>query len=215
MLDCHCHILPGVDDGSDSLEESIAMLHTAKALGLTKIIATPHMKNEPLNWPEVKEAYATLKPLAAGQGIELLLGSELYAPLLTDIGFDDLHQFCIEGTNRMLIEFHPAHLPDNLAAYFEKILSRNIVPILAHPERYGIVQENPAVLKDIVDMGCWLEVNGRSITANPFDKCSNTAKKILKLFPGAFFSSDAHNVKQYEGLAKAEKKYRRLRRDLP
>ncbi len=215
MLDCHCHILPAVDDGAVDLQQSIAMLQCAKQLGITQIIATPHMKRQPFSWTAIEEAYARLKPEAEQLEIQLQLGCELYAPLLSELGFDKMQQFCIRGTNRLLLEFHPHYLPDNLPAYFNNIFCRNITPILAHPERYGTVQNNPAILQEIVQMGCYLQINGRSITANPFDKCSNTAKRLLKLYPSAFLSSDAHCAEHYQGLLKAQQKWNRLRRDLP
>lgn len=215
MLDCHCHILPAVDDGAADLQQSIAMLQQAKRLSITQIVATPHMKHQPFSWTAIEEAYARLKPEAKQLEIQLQLGCELYAPLLSELGFDEIHQFCIRGTNRLLLEFHPQYLPDNLPAYFNHIFSRSIVPILAHPERYSIVQSNPAILREIVQMGCYLQINGRSMTANPFDKCSNTAKKLLKLYPSAFLSSDAHCIEHYAGLAKAQQKLNRMRRDLP
>ena len=215
MLDCHCHILPAVDDGAVDLQQSIAMLQRAKQLGITQIVATPHMKHQPLNWTAVEDAYARLKPEAEQLQIQLYLGCELYAPLLSELGFDEIQQFCIRGTNRLLLEFHPRYLPDNLTAYFNHIFSRSIVPILAHPERYSAVQSDPSSLQEIVQMGCYLQINGRSITANPFDKCSNTAKKLLKLYSSAFLSSDAHCVEHYQGLAKAQQKWNQLRRNLP
>lgn len=215
MLDCHCHILPAVDDGAADLAQSIAMLQCAKQLGITQMVATPHMKRQPVNWAIIEDAFARLQPEAERMQIQLYLGCELYAPLLSELGLDEIQQFCIRGTNRLLLEFHPRYLPDNLPAYFNNIFSRNIVPILAHPERYGVVQSNPAVLQEIVQMGCYLQINGRSINANPFDKCSNTAKKLLKLYPSAFLSSDAHCVEHYAGLAKAQQKQGRMRRELP
>lgn len=215
MLDCHCHILPAVDDGAADLAQSVAMLQCARQLGITQIVATPHMKRQPINWTAIEDAFALLQPEAKQLQIQLQLGCELYAPLLSELSLDEIHQFCIRGTNRLLLEFHPRYLPDNLPAYFNNIFSRNIVPILAHPERYGVVQSNPSVLQEIVQMGCYLQINGRSINANPFDKCSNTAKKLLKLYPSAFLSSDAHCVEHYAGLSKAQQKQGRMRRELP
>lgn len=215
MLDCHCHILPAVDDGSANLEQSIAMLQTAALLGIKEIVATPHMKRQPLNWPVIEEAFALLEPEATKLQIKLHLGCELYAPLLSELSFGEIQQFCIRNTNCLLLEFHPRYLPDNLSAFFNEIRSRNIIPILAHPERYGVVQESPHILQDIVQLGCYLQINGRSLCTNPFDRCSNTAKKLLKLYPTAFLSSDAHCPEHYQGLAKAQQKYGRMRRNLP
>lgn len=215
MLDCHCHILPDVDDGSADLQQSIAMLRSAKAAGITSIVATPHAKRQSFQWDAVETAFSLLQPHAEQLQIQLLLGCELYAPFLSELGFDQAHQFCIRGTNRLLLEFHPSYLPDRLPAYFDQLLSRNIVPIVAHPERYAAVQSKPTILQEIVQMGCELQINGRSITANPFDKCSNTAKKLLKLYPSAFLCSDAHCEEHYQGLVKAQQKLHRMRRELP
>ena len=215
MLDCHCHILPDVDDGSSDLQQSIAMLRSAKAAGITSIVATPHAKHRSFQWNAVEEAFALLQPHAEQLQIQLLLGCELYAPLLSELGLDTVHQFCIRGTNRLLLEFHPGYLPNRLSAYLDQFLSRNVVPIIAHPERYQAVQANPAMLQEAVQMGCYLQINGRSISVNPFDKCSNTAKKLLKLYPSAFLCSDAHCEEHYQGLVKAQQKLHRMRRELP
>lgn len=215
MLDCHCHILPAVDDGAADLQQSLAMLQAAKQLGITEIIATPHIKHNPVPWNAIQEAFALLQPEAAKQNMTLRLGCEFYAPLLSEIALNDMQQFCIDGTNRLLIEFHPRYLPNHLTAFLNELRCRNIVPIIAHPERYSIVQDHPAILQDCVQMGCALQINGRSISANPFDKCSVTAKKLLKLYPDAFLSSDAHCPEHYQGLTKAQQKYKRMRRQLP
>lgn len=215
MLDCHCHILPAIDDGSATLEQSLAMLDAAQQLDITEIIATPHIKRQPVSWTALQDAFTSLKPEAAKRGITLRLGCEFYAPLLSELSLDDIQQFCITDTNRLLLEFHPHYLPSNLPAFLNELRCRNVVPIIAHPERYGIVQDNPAILQDCVQMGCALQINGRSISVNPFDKYSNTAKKLLKLYPAAFLSSDAHCPEHYQGLAKAQRKYKRMRRELP
>ena len=215
MLDCHCHILPNVDDGSETLAQSIAMLQAASELGITEIVATPHMKRLPVDWSAITEAFALLEPEADKLQIKLHLGCELYAPLLSDLSFAEIQQFCIRGTNRLLLEFHPRYLPDNLSAFMNEIRSRNIIPIIAHPERYGVVQEKPAILQDLIGLGCYLQINGRSLCANPFDRYSNTAKKLLKQYPTAFLSSDAHCPEHYQGLARAQQKYNRIRRALP
>ena len=99
MLDCHCHILPAVDDGAVDLQQSIAMLQCAKQSGITQIIATPHMKRQPFSWTAIEEAYARLKPEAEQLDIQLQLGCELYAPLLSELGFDEIHQFCIRAVS--------------------------------------------------------------------------------------------------------------------
>lgn len=215
MLDCHCHILPAVDDGAADLAQSLAMLQCAKSLGITQIVATPHIKHKSFDRSAIETAYGLLQPEAQRLEINLLLGCELYAPLLTELGFDAACQFCIQGTDYLLIEFHPSYLPDNLTAYFNHLFSRGLLPVLAHPERYYAVQQDPDILQNIVQMGCLLQINGRSITANPFDKYSSTAKKLLKQYPSAFLSSDAHCAEHYEGLAKAERKLHRMRRELP
>lgn len=215
MLDCHCHILPAIDDGATSLEQSIAMLHAASKCGITEIVATPHIKNLPIQWSALEAAYAALIPQAEMLKIKLHLGCELYAPLLSEIGFAEASQFCIQNTNLLLIEFHPRYLPDNLTAYFNELISRNIVPVIAHPERYGAVQSTLKLLDDLAEMGCLLQINGRSITHNPFDRCSSTAKKILKRYSCAFLSSDAHRPDHYVPLFKAQQKYQRLRKELP
>lgn len=215
MLDFHCHIIPAVDDGSKSLEMSLAMLESAKSIGITKIVCTPHAKYDPVDWDAIHKAYELFRPYAEEAGIETWLGCELYAPLLNKVSVDHIHDFCIEGTNRVLIEFHPDHMPPNPAAYMNELRCRNVVPILAHPERYALVQENPGILQDLIEIGCFLQVNGKSFSRNPFDKLSNTAKKILKLYPSAFLSSDAHRPDQYESFLKAEQKYHRARKDLP
>ena len=215
MLDFHCHIIPGVDDGSKDLDMSLAMLEAAKSIGIDKIVATPHAKHDPVDWDAIHRSFDQLVPYAEARGITLYLGCELYAPLLNKISLDAVRDFCIEGTNRVLIEFHPDQVPPNPAAYMNELRARDVVPILAHPERYTLVQENPGILRDLVEIGCFLQVNGKSFSKNPFDRLSNTAKRILKLYPSAFLSSDAHRPDQYASFFWAEEKYHRARTVLP
>lgn len=166
-IDCHTHILQGMDDGCKSLQESIQMLQSLSLQGVHIVWITPHFypyKESLESFLSRREkAYAALKPYADQLGIEVLPASETF---LSDYIFNapNISKLCI-GEKYLLTE-----LPLSLSysqQTFDRIrrltLTCGIVPILAHVERYPKLIKDVAVLDEFIDMGCLTQINLSSL----------------------------------------------------
>ena len=191
MIDSHSHLVPGVDDGSQSIEESLALLKQAEEDGITELITTPHfMKNGEyrIKASELVKRFNELKQAYSGS-IKLHLGNELYIhpdlPELLEKG--DI--LTLAESNAILVEFpFQNYKKDYDEILYELSLKYRI--IIAHPERYRYVQEDPNFCLRWLKEGYLLQSNQNSL----FKK--ETKKILLSMIAHGFVSfiaSDAHN----------------------
>ena len=207
MIDFHSHILPNIDDGSSSIEESINILKEAKEAGFTKIISTSHYIEEYYESDE-KERTELLKNIEKNyQDIELYLGNEIYIT-------DQMIELVKEGkastiNNSKYILFE---LPMNTKTMLTKemiyrIIENGYTPIIAHPERYNYVQGYPEYVEELAEMGAMFQANYGSIIGMYGEKAKKTVKKLLKQDLIQFLGSDVHRTNQiYPLIPKAIKK---------
>lgn len=139
MIDLHNHLLPGVDDGSRSVEQSVAVLRLMAAKGVTAVCLTPHLEASRLSAgvPTSHEAaYVALK-LHAPPEVRLSRGSEvmLDRPIVEAEAL--LRRISLGGTRYILVEFHRMVAPQAVYQAMGHVVERGMVPVLAHPERYG------------------------------------------------------------------------------
>lgn len=197
MIDIHCHILPEIDDGSDSLEESLEMARMALSSGVTEIAATPHFRGTeeslPL-LPEIAEKYRLLRSAIHSAGLSLKLRSGAEILCLPDTPeLAARHQLpTYEGTNYILVEFYF----DETYAYMDQMLTElsasGYRPVVAHPERYMVIQRDPLLLRRWARQGCALQLNKGSILGSFGPRPEQAANEILGLGLAHLFSSDAH-----------------------
>ena len=200
MIDIHCHILPGVDDGAKHLEDSIAMAKQAIAEGIHTIIATPHHKNGRYNNPK-NSVLADLTrlneriqqeqiPLTIIPGQEVRIHGELLE------GYEQEEILTLTGTSRYLF----VELPTNyIPLYTEQILfdiqMRDLVPIIVHPERNTALQEQPERLYHFVQNGALTQITAGSLTGKFGTKIKRFTNEIIEHNLTHFVASDAHNTK--------------------
>lgn len=166
LTDLHCHILPGIDDGAASPDESIKMLAREFRGGVRRIALTSHFDCEKENvrafldkrqkaFEDLKEelgAYPDLK-----SELELKPAAEvMYSPNLV---FEELSELCIEGTSSILIELPVRRRPYNLAETLFGLQKRGFDPIIAHVERYGYLMSEPAAIHKMVNNGIFFQIN--------------------------------------------------------
>lgn len=198
MIDIHCHILPGVDDGASSLEESLEMARMAAYSGVTDIAATPHFRGEKefLEYrPEQEQRFRELKeallreqiPIRLHQGAEVLCmpqTEELAAlgelPTLGD-------------TNYVLMEFYFDESFDFMDDMLSRVAINGYRPVVAHPERYGAVQYDPRRLDRWVRKGYVLQLNKGSILGALGSRAREAAGELLSLGFAHLIASDAHS----------------------
>lgn len=196
MVDLHNHILPGIDDGAKNMEETLRMGEIAEAEGFSKIIATPHciegeftLKREQflciIN--RVNEYF-----IENAVNIEVLPGSEVYISPDLPSKLKKGEIFTLNDTPYILVEFPMGSVP----IYTEDILYEmrllGYKPVIAHPERYIRVTEDPNYLKDLIEQGNYVQINSLSATKVLGEKTKKTAEILLKHKMVHFIGTDAH-----------------------
>ena len=196
MIDFHTHILPQIDDGAKKLDASLEMLAMQRSQGVEKVLLTPHYYGRqfgPKQFLEKRlEAFERLRPHIP-EGIKTRLGAEVHFTGVNVPDYEELCSLAIEGTKYILIEF-----PFNNAwtgQMFEKlsdfIADTGYTPIIAHIERYQEIWRKPALVKNLSDMGCLLQVNARAFTDKRDKKL---AFALLKHGFVHCIGSDAHDA---------------------
>lgn len=217
MIDLHCHILPGVDDGAQSMDESLAMARKAVDEGITHILATPHHKAH--GWENEKESVqqlvSELQTRIDQEGIPLTIfpGQEvrLYGEIIEDIEANKI-QFIDELNQYLLIEFPSTEIPAYTEPLFYQLQHAGVTPIVVHPERNRAVQKDPNQLKELIDKGALAQVTAGSYIGAYGKEAEATSEKLIEAELVHYFASDAHNVtnRQFylkEAYAKLAKEY--------
>ena len=197
-IDIHCHILPGVDDGSPDMATSLEMLRIADKNGITHLILTPHHKPMHHNVsPEHNVAYRKkLQEAAKAEGIKakLFSGNEIY---YSDETMEELIEgkICsLAGSDYVLVEFHPTNPYKAIQNAVSRVQAAGFIPIIAHVERYSDIVSHPSRVKDLIEMGSFIQVNASSIMGKYGFGISHFTKKLLKEELVHFVASDAHDT---------------------
>lgn len=217
MIDIHCHILSGIDDGAKELNDSLEMAKAAVKEGIKTIIATPHHKNGA--YENTKQAILQkaeeLNKLLLSENIPLTIlpGQEtrIYGELLEDYKQGEILTLA-NGGQYVFIELPSGHVPRYTEQLLYDIQLEGLTPIIVHPERNQEIIESPDILYQLAKRGSLTQVTASSI-AGYFGK--NIKKFSLQLIDANlthFVSSDAHNIsnrsfKMVEAYAEIEKKY--------
>lgn len=197
FTDIHSHILPGVDDGSKDMEMSIRMLHIAEKNGIGQIILTPHNKpmHKNIRPEELREAVKKLQQAAgnAGLSIELYPGSELYyrSGILKEL---ELGKACtMADSSYVLVEFGPMDEFDYIRNGIYQIMTNGFYVILAHAERYRSVCSDIEHVYDLVNMGCYIQLNAESIMGKAGNEAKHFTRQLLKCRLAHFVATDCHS----------------------
>ena len=200
MIDIHCHLLPEVDDGSRSLNESIEMAMIAKEQGITKIVNTSHYhpdfrykKGEEL-LKELEDFNNVLKENMID--IEVLIGNEIYytKDLIKEI--DELDFYTLNNSRYILIELPPTNFPKDLCNIVYELKEKNYIPVFAHVERYREVQENPELIYEVINAGAIIQVNSHSILGKSGKELQKVCNTLLNRNMVHVVGTDAHSSKR-------------------
>lgn len=198
MIDLHCHILPGLDDGAKNWDESLDMARLAVSEGITHILATPHHMNR--NWihpkqtilPLVDELQKRLNdahiPLTIFPGQEVRLHGEMMQSVERgEICFVD------EGDRYVLIEFPTPEVPAYAERLFYELQTQRITPIIVHPERNHAFLNDPDLLYDFVSRGVLTQVTAASYIGSFGKDIQQLSHQLIENNLTHFLASDAHN----------------------
>lgn len=203
-VDIHSHLLPQIDDGAQSLKESIAIIKKFKLLGYTKLITTPHIISDfyPNNQEIISKKLLTVQAQLKLENIDIVLeaGAEYYV----DMSFFSL----IEEKEEELITFMDHYVlfetsytnkPIILEVVINSLLKKGYIPVLAHPERYQYLHHNLELYKMLKAQGVLFQVNAKSL----YDKSKSSYKiaiKLINLGLVDFIGSDAHRMRDVNKL---------------
>jgi protein-tyrosine phosphatase len=198
MIDMHCHILPGMDDGPGSIEEAVEMARIAVGDGITDIIATPHTHDGVyMQEPErVAAAAEALQLELERRGIPLRIhpGMEVHFHLdmLKHLDKGELLTLA-GGTEYLLLELPFQQIPSYATDFIHSLLHAGITPIIAHPERNAILLEKREVLAEWIEMGALAQLTAESLTGRFGKRLKVAAKEMVRQRLVQLIASDAHD----------------------
>lgn len=194
MIDIHSHILPGIDDGSPSMEVSLEMLRIAAESGTTDIVATPHKNTEfPYDSDVIGPLFRELSERANGI-INVHLGCDFH------LSVDNVHdalanpgKYTINGKGYLLVELPDLTSLSTMRNVLNRMLETRITPIITHPERNPSVQANIKEVEQWVRDGCLTQVTAQSLTGRFGARAQRFAESLLAADLVHFVASDAHD----------------------
>jgi protein-tyrosine phosphatase len=202
MVDIHTHILPDLDDGPGTIQESLAMARSAWDAGTRTLVATPHVLNltNLANNSLLYQRFEEFRTLVKSElpKLSLVLGSEIYfQPNLVEIAH--LGAATLNGSGRyMLVEFPMGDLPRGWEREFQNLYKNNLTPVVAHPERNAQVIGKPALVGRMVAEGALIQINSGSLTGLFGNTIRKVARILLKKGWVHVMGSDMHDAK-YRG----------------
>lgn len=201
MIDTHCHILPGIDDGPRTLGESIQLCRIAAANGTTHAVATPHI--HPGRWENdranIEHHYQTLKSVLADLNIQLQLGFagevRLTDEIMNQVETEQIPYYGrVDGHSIMLLELPHGHIVPGSEKLIRWLLDHGIRPMIAHPERNKSVMKDFARVLPFVEAGCWIQITASSVTGDFGQRALETSRQMLERNIVTVIASDGHNV---------------------
>jgi protein-tyrosine phosphatase len=198
MIDLHCHILPGMDDGSKNMDVSVQMCRIARQNGIKHIVCTPHITTVGDIDSFVKIRNEKLRDLQGiinniGLGITLYPGAEVYVD--DDIFFStDLKRLAINGSRYILVEFAFRDVSmKRIVNYLNALIDMGLIPIVAHPERYEYFQFDYDEVNMLIRNGVLFQINASSLASLDGPQEFELAYAMAYTGAASFIATDAHS----------------------
>ena len=200
IFDIHSHILPGVDDGSKSMEMTEEMLEMAHSHGVRTIFATPHysMRSRDDKPARVMEAYEKTREMALKKfpDMKILLGCEVYMEPGMIERLKTETTITMNRTKYVLCEYSFVGEYKDMYDSLQQLVRARFKPVLAHVERYRCLREEWGRLHELREMGVLMQINAESLQGNVFDKNFRYGKSLIKHGVIDFIGSDAHDMEK-------------------
>lgn len=195
MIDIHSHILPGLDDGARTLEESLAMLRLAVESGTTEIVATPHISPDfPNTVDAIQQSFAQLSECADGM-IDLHLGCDFH---LTYENLQDFialpSKYTINNLRYLMVELSDYVPFGPVSEALVRIIQEGVTPVITHPERNPSLQRNIRELAGWVSRGCLSQITGQSVLGEFGSRAKTAAEQFLAEGLVHVVASDGHDL---------------------
>lgn len=199
LIDVHCHVLPGVDDGAVDLDEALAMCRLAAAQGCRTLILTPHLRHA--QWSNddragLERRFDELRRRLAGS-LEIHLGGEIAVSSacldeILDLPAGQL--LTLAGSRYVLLELDWLGLGPDVFELVHELKVRGLEPVIAHPERLPWLAANPALLEELVLRGAYLQLTAMSLTGELGAQLGKLCEELLEAGLVHFVASDAHDL---------------------
>ncbi len=202
MIDLHCHYLPGIDDGAQTLSEALELARAAVADGITTAVMTPHVHpgRYENNQSCISQEVIHFRQILAEEDIPLKIisgGEVRLSPEVIDlVEMDELPYIgLIDGYRVVLIEFPPDHIPVGADKLIQWLFGRHIRPMIAHPERNKDVMRNMEKIYPFVAVGCMLQITAGAVIGQFGRLAQECSLGMLEREWVTVLASDAHNIK--------------------
>lgn len=210
-IDIHSHILPGIDDGSDNIEETIHMIEAARNDGISIIIATPHY-HEGRYKKKVADYEAALNIVRSYvkdifPNVRIYLGCEIYYNHECIDLLESNQIPTMAGSKYILLEFSPRREYQYIRTNLQRCLFAGYLPILAHVERYICLEQDISLVEELVNMGVYIQFNTNSIVGNIRGKTKKFVRRLLHHNLVHFMATDAHNMSNRSPVINKSKEY--------
>ncbi len=201
MIDLHCHILPGLDDGPKEMEESIRMGQLAYEDGIRTIVATPHSLNsvyqngKSMILTRVEELCSELRTQHSELSLKILPGADVHLSerILQEVEKGEVVTVG-DGGKFILIEFPYQSIPAQAEKILFHLLGRGLIPIISHPERNLEIMRKPGRYYEMIRMGCLGQVTAMSLTGDFGPQIRDGSERLMKSHLVHLIATDAHSV---------------------
>lgn len=223
MIDIHCHILFGVDDGPKTIEDTIRIVEKAVKEGITDMIATPHAFSPHYHVPkgEIEGQIRLLTDVLKTGGYPIVLhtGQEVRIHEHIIENMIKREMVTLAGSRYLLLELPSQFIPLNTVSVIQSMLENEIIPIIAHPERNRAIAEKPARLERLIQYGAFAQVNAGSLSGHFGKSVQRLSIQLVEANLIHTYGSDVHDTKTRpllfnEGLRYLEKKKKHDRIDI-
>lgn len=205
MIDLHCHLLPGCDDGSANMAISLQLAKEAVENGVKYALLTPHHMNGVYTNHKVDvlaQTEAFQQQLDEHQiGLTVFPGQEvrINGDLLDALDQDDI-LFADEDNQYLMLEFPDDDVPTYTTEMIFQLQQRGVIPVIVHPERNTRIMKHPDILYELLEKGCLSQITASSYVGTFGEKVEKFSRQLIETGQGYLFASDAHHLpgRKYE-----------------
>ena len=197
MIDIHCHLLYGLDDGAPDADMSVAMLREAAKQGVTAVILTPHYRHGMFHFDAVRTMahLRNLLPEARKLRIDLAVGTEYHV----NSGILDALQtgkvFSLAKSSYVLTEYSYESEYRYIREMTQTLVLRGYIPVIAHAERYACMVRDIELARELRELGAWIQINCDAVTGADGRGAKKYCRQLLDLGYADVIASDSHGIK--------------------